>query len=167
MHCRRRLALYHRAFVPQPLAQRRILMSSTPQDSFPSNNLTEYRGCSPKILFHCHVFPADPVKFPPDPATGFSPGSVEHLRALARQLGFDRVTAISPSEVPPGRATARIDERKDGLAWLAEKAKLGADVMLFATLNPEDKRLLWRPQRPANAASHSHRGHPPLPAVAD
>ena len=123
-------------------------MSSAPQHPFPGNDLAGYQGRFPKILFHCHVFPADPGKFPPDPATGLLPGSVEHLRALASRLGFDRVMAISPSEVPPGRATARIDEGADGLAWLAQRAKHDADILLFANLNPDNKRS---PDRVAKA----------------
>ena len=102
--------------------------------------LKNYSSEYPKVLFHCHVFPVDPKSFPPDPATGVSPGTMRHLCALARELGFDSVTAVSPNEVPPGRGTARIDEDKDGPGWLLNEAQGHAEVMLFASLNPEDRR---------------------------
>ncbi len=105
----------------------------------PRANLVGYRSDHPKVFFHCHAFPPDYRRFAPDGVTGLMPGTVAHLSALARDLGFERVTAISPCEVPEGRATARIDEGKDGLKWLAEESVAHPEVLSFANLDPSRK----------------------------
>ncbi len=103
--------------------------------ALPRTNLAGYASAHPKILFHCHVFPPA-GRFTPDPATGLMPGTAPHLAALAKSLGFEKATAISPSEVPAGRGTARIDEDADGLAWLAGEAERQPEILLFANIDP-------------------------------
>lgn len=119
-------------------------------------------GLNPRVFFHCHSFPPNPQKFPSDPETGFFPGSIDHLSAFISHLGFDRATAISPFEVPPGRCTSRIGEGEDGLAWLESEAKGRKEIFLFAALNPQLKNSVERLSKAREKGFTGVKFHPPI-----
>lgn len=130
----------------------------------PELSVLPVRGESspPRVLFHCHCFPANPDRFPSDPDSGEFPGSPVHLAAFALEQGFDLAVALSPFEAPEGRCTARIDEGRDGPGWLLDKAADFPALKLFASLDPSRRDS---PARLAEAARKGFSGiklHPPI-----
>lgn len=116
----------------------------------------------PRVLFHCHCFPANPERFPLDPDTRLYPGSVEYLQAFALRLGFDYATALSPFEVPPGRCTSRIDPGEDSLEWLAEQARGRDKILLFASLDPGAAESCARLESAVRRGFTGVKFHPPI-----
>jgi len=132
------------------------------QKENPAKILENSSAAHPRILFHCHCFPPNPERFPLDPDTGFYPGSVNHLCAFISSNGFEFATALSPFEVPSGRCTSRVDEGTDGLAWLEQQAGGGDQILLFASLDPQQKKSCERLAAARERGFTGVKFHPPI-----